>query len=89
MIVEFLFNILFGVLNILFGLISIPAAPVMFVDAINSAVPFFAIPVAVIRVYVGEAFFTAMITMILTAFSLFVLLRPGMWLYNKIRGAGN
>ena len=88
MIIEFILSLFFGILNFLLGLFSIPAAPVVFVDAMSKAIPFLATPVAIVRIYVGEQFFSAMITMIATAFSLFVLLRPGMWLYNKIRGSG-
>lgn len=89
MIIEFLLNVFFGLLNVLFSLISIPAAPLELTNAINNFLPYFGIPIAIARVYIGEAFFTAMFTMITAAFVVFVSLRPGMWLYNKIRGSGN
>lgn len=89
MIFELIIGAFFSVLNFIFSFMALPAAPLIFVDAINSVVPFMAVPIAVVRVYVGEQFFVAMITLIIAAFSLFILLRPAMWLYNKIRGAGN
>ncbi|MDO4773725.1 MAG: hypothetical protein Q4A37_01200 [Candidatus Saccharibacteria bacterium] len=89
MVIEFLLNLFFGLLNIIFALVSIPAAPLEFTNAINNLLPYFVMPIAVIRVYVGESFFTAIFTMILAAFVLFISLRPGMWLYNKLRGSGN
>lgn len=89
MVIEFLLNLFFGLLNIIFALISIPAAPLEFTNAINNFLPYFGAPIAVIRTYVGEAFFTAIFTMVTAAFVVFISLRPGMWLYNKIRGSGN
>lgn len=89
MVIEFLLNLFFGLLNIIFALISIPAAPLELTNAINNLLPYLVMPIAVIRVYIGEAFFTAMFTMVIAAFVLFISLRPGMWLYNKIRGSGN
>lgn len=89
MVIEFLLNLFFGLLNIIFALISIPAAPLELTNAINNLLPYLVMPIAVIRIYIGESFFTAMFTMVIAAFVLFISLRPGMWLYNKIRGSGN
>lgn len=88
MIVTALLFLLFSILNFILGFIHLPAAPAVWLDAMNKIIPFFAIPVSFLRTYVGPQFFDAMILMISLAVIMFISLRPSMWLYNKIRGSG-
>lgn len=88
MIVQLIIDAFLSILNFIVGLIHLPAAPLVWYDAINKVLPFFAIPVSVLRTYVGPQFFDAMLLMVSLAIAISITLRPSMWLYNKIRGSG-
>lgn len=89
MIVELLLNLVLGILNMIFSLISVPATPAIVSGAINQILPYIAFPVAVVRVYVGESFFDAVFNLVIVALVVMLTIRPVLWLYNKIRGSGN
>lgn len=89
MIVEFLLNLVLGILNMIFSLISLPATPAVVSGAISQVLPYIAFPVAVARVYIGERFFDAVFNLVIAAFVVMLTIRPALWLYNKIRGSGN
>ncbi len=88
MIILWVLTVFVLVLKFIISLVSIPAAPLVFLNAINNVVPYFAFPIVVLKNYIGASFFTTMITLIITSLTLFIVLRPGIWFYNKIRGSG-
>lgn len=89
MIIEFIISVFLGIFNTIFGIISIPATPLVISNAINQILPYLTMPAAVARVYIGESFFDALISTIVIAFTAMITYRPALWLYNKIRGSGN
>lgn len=88
MIVMFILSFIVAVIKLILSLILIPAAPLVFLNAINNIVPFFAFPIVVLRNYIGDTFFITMLVMIVTSITVFIGIRPAIWFYNKIRGSG-
>ena len=86
MIVLFILHFFVTIIKFFLVLVSIPAAPLVFLNAINNVVPYFAFPIVVMRQYIGDTFFTAMLVMIVTSITVFIAIRPVLWAYNKIRG---
>lgn len=86
MLVMFFLNSLVFIIKFLLSLILIPAAPLVFLNAINNVVPYFAFPIVVMRQYIGDTFFITMLVMIVTSITVFIAIRPAVWFYNKFRG---
>lgn len=86
MIVLFILNFIVVIIKFLLSLILIPAAPLVFLNAINNVVPYFAFPIVVMRQYIGDTFFATMLVMIVTSITVFIAIRPAIWFYNKVRG---
>lgn len=86
MIVMFILYFIVTIIKFILFLILIPAAPLVFLNAINNVVPFFAFPIVVLRNYIGDTFFSAMLVMIVTSITVFIAIRPAIWFYNKVRG---
>lgn len=86
MLVMFFLNSLVFIIKFLLSLILIPAAPLVFLNAINNVVPYFAFPIVVMRQYIGDTFFITMLVMIVTSITVFIAIRPAIWFYNKFRG---
>lgn len=86
MIVMFILSFIVVVLKFILSLILIPAAPLVFLNAINNVVSYFAFPIVVLRNYIGDTFFTTMLVMIVTSITVFIAIRPVLWFYNKVRG---
>lgn len=86
MIVMFILSFIVVIIKFILSLILIPAAPLVFLNAINNAVPYFAFPIVVLRQYIGDTFFTTMLVMIVTSITVFIAIRPVLWFYNKVRG---
>jgi len=86
MIVMFILHFIVAIIKFILSLILIPAAPLVFLNAINNVVPFFAFPIVVLRNYIGDTFFSAMLVMIVVSITVFIAIRPAIWFYNKVRG---
>lgn len=86
MIVLFFLHFIVVIIKFLLSLILIPAAPLVFLNAINNVVPYFAFPIVVMRQYIGDTFFATMLVMIVTSITVFIAIRPAIWFYNKVRG---
>lgn len=86
MIVMFILHFIVAIIKFILSLILIPAAPLVFLNAINNVVPFFAFPIVVLRNYIGDTFFSAMLVMIVASITVFIAIRPAIWFYNKVRG---
>ena len=86
MIVLFFLHFIVVIVKFLLSLILIPAAPLVFLNAINNVVPYFAFPIVVMRQYIGDTFFATMLVMIVTSITVFIAIRPAIWFYNKVRG---
>lgn len=86
MIVLFILHFIVVIIKFLLSLILIPAAPLVFLNAINNVVPYFAFPIVVMRQYIGDTFFATMLVMIVTSITVFIAIRPAIWFYNKVRG---
>lgn len=86
MIVLFILHFIVVIIKFLLSLILIPAAPLVFLNAINNVVPYFAFPIVVMRQYIGDTFFATMLVMIVTSITAFIAIRPAIWFYNKVRG---
>lgn len=89
MIFTAIITVFLWVLSFIFSLIHLPLAPVVFTDAISSIVPWLSFPIVLVKNFVGDTFFEAMIVMILALFVFNGGIRPIIWVFNKIRGAGN
>ena len=86
MIVMFILSFIVVVIKFILSLILIPAAPLVFLNAINNVVPYFAFQIVVLRQYIGDTFFITMLVMIVTSITVFIAIRPVLWFYNKVRG---
>ena len=86
MIVMFILSFIVVIIKFILSLILIPAAPMVFLNAINNFVPYFSFPIVVLRNYIGDTFFTTMLVMIVTSITVFIAIRPVLWFYNKVRG---
>lgn len=86
MIVLFFLHFIVVIIKFFLSLILIPAAPLVFLNAINNVVPYFAFPIVVMRQYIGDTFFATMLVMIVTSITVFISIRPAIWFYNKVRG---
>ena len=86
MIVMFILSFIVVIIKFILSLILIPAAPLVFLNAINNVVPYIAFPIVVLRNYIGDTFFTTMLVMIVTSITVFIAIRPVLWFYNKVRG---
>lgn len=86
MIVLFILHFIVVIIKFFLSLILIPAAPLVFLNAINNVVPYFAFPIVVMRQYIGDTFFATMLVMIVTSVTVFIAIRPAIWFYNKVRG---
>ena len=86
MIVMFILHFIVAIIKFILSLILIPAAPLVFLNAINNVVPFFAFPIVVLRNYICDTFFSAMLVMIVVSITVFIAIRPAIWFYNKVRG---
>lgn len=86
MIVLFFLHFIVVIIKFLLSLILIPAAPLVFLNAINNVVPYFAFPIVVMRQYIGDTFFATMLVMIVVGVTVFIAIRPVIWFYNKVRG---
>lgn len=86
MIVMFILHFIVAIIKFILSLILIPAAPLVFLNAINNVVPFFAFPIVVLRTYIGDTFFSAILVMIVASITVFIAIRPAIWFYNKVRG---
>ena len=86
MIVMFILSFIVVVIKFILSLILIPAAPLVFLNAIINVVPYFAFPIVVLRNYIGDTFFATMLVMIVTSITVFIAIRPVLWFYNKVRG---
>ena len=85
MIVMFILHFIVAIIKFILSLILIPAAPLVFLNAINNVVPFFAFPIVVLRNYIGDTFFSAMLVMIVVSITVFIAIRPVIWFYNKVK----
>lgn len=88
MIIEFILHIFLGLINFILSLFTLPGMPTSVLNAINSAVPFMTLPVSIVKTYVGDEFFVSLLNLVILLISFNILLRPAIWLYNKIRGSG-
>lgn len=86
MIVMFILSFIVVIIKFILSLILIPAAPLVFLNAINNVVPYFAFPIVVLSNYIGDTFFATMLVMIITSITVFIAIRPVLWFYNKVRG---
>ena len=86
MIVMFILSFIVVIIKFILSLILIPAAPLVFLNAINNVFPYFAFPIVVLRNYIGDTFFATMLVMIVTSITVFIAIRPVLWFYNKVRG---
>lgn len=86
MIVLSFLHFIVVIIKFFLSLILIPAAPLVFLNAINNVVPYFAFPIVVMRQYIGDTFFVTMLVMIVTSITVFIAIRPAIWFYNKFRG---
>lgn len=86
MIVMFILSFIVVIIKFILSLILIPAAPLVFLNAINNVVLYFAFPIVVLRNYIGDTFFATMLVMIVTSITVFIAIRPVLWFYNKVRG---
>ena len=86
MIVMFILSFIVVIIKFILSLILIPAAPLVFLNAISNVVPYFAFPIVVLRNYIGDTFFATMLVMIVTSITVFIAIRPVLWFYNKVRG---
>lgn len=86
MIVMFILSFIVVIIKFILSLILIPAAPLVFLNAINNVVPYFAFPIVFLRNYIGDTFFATMLVMIVTSITVFIAIRPVLWFYNKVRG---
>lgn len=86
MIVMFILYFIVTIIKFILSLILIPAAPLVFLNAINNVVPFFAFPIVVLRNYIGDTFFSSILVMIVASITVFIAIRPAIWFYNKVRG---
>ena len=86
MIVMFILSFIVVIIKFILSLILIPAAPLIFLNAINNVVPYFAFPIVVLSNYIGDTFFATMLVMIVTSITVFIAIRPVLWFYNKVRG---
>lgn len=88
MIVEFILSIFFGLINFILSLFALLGMPAPVLNAFNEVIPFMTLPISIIKTYVGDAFFIGLLNILIALIVFNSLLRPGMWLYNKIRGSG-
>ena len=86
MIVMFILYFIVTIIKFILSLILITSAQLVFLNAINNVVPFFAFPIVVLRNYIGDTFFSSMLVMIVTSITVFIAIRPAIWFYNKVRG---
>lgn len=89
MIIQFILSIFFGLINFILSLFTLPGMPAPVLNAFNAVIPFMALPISIIKTYVGDAFFVSLLNIVIILVVFNSLLRPGMWLYNKIRGSGS
>lgn len=88
MIIQFILTIFFALINFILSLFTLPGMPAPVLNAFNAVIPFMTLPIAIIKTYVGDAFFIGLLNILIALIVFNSLLRPGMWLYNKIRGSG-
>lgn len=89
MIVQVILIIFFGILNFVLSLFTLPGMPTVLLNALNAVIPFITLPISIIKTYIGDAFFVILLNVVLLLITFNVLIRPGVWLYNKIRGSGS
>lgn len=89
MIIEFILSIFFGLINFILSLFTLPGMPSVVLNSFNEVVPFMTLPISIIKTYIGDAFFVSLLNLLIIIVVFNSLLRPGMWLYNKIRGSAN
>lgn len=89
MIIQFILSIFFGLINFILSLFTLPGMPAPVLNAFNAVIPFMTLPISIIKTYVGDAFFVSLLNIVIILVVFNSLLRPGMWLYNKIRGSGS
>lgn len=89
MIVQVILIIFFGILNFVLSLFMLPSMPTVLLNALNVVISFITLPISIIKTYVGDAFFVSLLNVVLLLITFNVLIRPGMWLYNKVRGSGS
>lgn len=89
MIVQVILIIFFGILNFVLSLFMLPSMPTVLLNALNVVTSFITLPISIIKTYVGDAFFVSLLNVVLLLITFNVLIRPGMWLYNKVRGSGS
>lgn len=89
MIVQVILIIFFGILNFVLSLFMLPSMPTVLLNALNAVISFITLPISIIKTYVGDAFFVSLLNVVLLLITFNVLIRPGMWLYNKVRGSGS
>lgn len=86
MILNLITDGLFALISFIFGLFTIPAMPLQVVNAISNVLPYFAVPIGVLRNYLGDTFFSAILIIIISYVLISPIIHIGFWLYQRIKG---
>lgn len=88
MVIEGIALLFFGLIDLIFGLFTIPATPVIITQAVTNVTEYFSIPIGLTRVLLTDSFVTAAFTAVVAYILIEPLILLTKMIYNMVRGSG-
>lgn len=86
MIIQAILVFIMMSITFMLSVFALPAMPLVVVDAINGVVGFFALPIGVIRNYVGDDFLIPVLYLLIIYVTFYPIWYMSTWIYQRVRG---
>lgn len=84
MIVQGIIYLLLSLVSLPFKFFVLPALPLVIVDAMNGIFQYLAIPIGLMRQFMGDAFFSAIVVAIIVYITFVPSIHIIIWIYQRV-----